>query len=299
MTANDEPIRRTSEIEEASNRWLIHPASRSLLPWFVAWRISPNVVSLSGMACGLLAGLAYSHVPSRLWIVPGFLLMLAWHVLDGADGQLARLTHAQSELGRVLDGICDYVTFIAVYLGLALALAPRDGDCVWVVVALAGACHAVQAAAYEAQRQLYDVWGWGRGSRQLQAVAADAPDTAWGSLHRIYGRMQMLVLGNSLELDARLSDLLQAAPNRSGALHARYRETFAPSVRRWGLMCSNYRTAGIFLFSMAGIPLGYFLTEIVLLTLVCVWLIRLQNQRVASFLRDVAREGVLDEASPR
>jgi CDP-diacylglycerol--serine O-phosphatidyltransferase len=94
-----EPIRRTSEIEEATNRWLIHPAAARLLPWFVAWRIAPNVVSLSGMTCGLLAGFAYSHTPARFWLVLGFLLMLAWHVLDGADGQLARLTHAQSEVG--------------------------------------------------------------------------------------------------------------------------------------------------------------------------------------------------------
>lgn len=299
MTANAEPVRRTSEIEEATNRWLIHPAARMLLPWFVAWRISPNVVSVSGMACGLLAGFAYSHAPSRVWVVLGFLLMLAWHVLDGADGQLARLTHAQSELGRVLDGICDYVTFIAVYVGLAVALAPRDGDWIWLVVALAGACHAAQAAAYEAQRQLYDVWGWGRGSRQLQGIAADAPGTAWGALHRLYGRMQILVLGNSLQIDARLSDLLRSAPHRAEALHRRYRETFAPSVRRWGVMSSNYRTAGIFLFAFAGYPLGYFLTEIVLLTIVTVWLIRRQKKRFAGFLRDMTREGVRDEASPR
>ena len=287
MTENAEPVRRTSEIEEATNRWFIHPAARMLLPWFVAWRITPNVVSLSGMACGLFAGVAYAHAPAWAWVVAGFLLMLAWHVLDGADGQLARLTRAQSELGRVLDGICDYVTFVAVYIGLAIALAPRDGDWVWLVVALAGACHAAQAAAYEAQRQLYDVWGWGRASRQLVGVVTDATPSTLGRLHHLYGRMQILVLGCGLEIDAQLSALLRAAPQRSAELHRRYRETFAPVVRRWGVMSSNYRTIGIFLFALAGFPLGYFLTEIVLLTLVSVWLIRRQNQRLARFLRDV------------
>jgi phosphatidylglycerophosphate synthase len=291
VVANAEPVRRTSEIEEATNRWLIHPAATMLLPWLVAWRISPNVVSLSGMTCGLLAGFAYSRAPDRAWVVPGFLLMLAWHVFDGADGQLARLTHAQSELGKVLDGICDYVTFIAVYIGLAIALAPRDGGWVWLLVALAGVCHAMQAAAYEAQRQFYDVWGWGRSSGQLQGIAPDATRSTLGGLHRLYGQMQSLVLGNSLKINSRLSALFQAAPHRSGELHRRYRETFAPVVRRWGIMSSNYRTAGIFLFALAGCPLGYFLTEIVLLSFVSFWLIRQQNQRLAGFLRAVAENG--------
>jgi phosphatidylglycerophosphate synthase len=296
VTAETEPVRRTWEIEEATNRWLIHPAARSLLPWFVAWRITPNIVSLSGMACGLLAGVAYSHAPARAWLVPGFLLMLAWHVLDGADGQLARLTHAQSELGKVLDGICDYVTFIAVYIGLAIALAPRDGLWVWLVVALAGACHALQAAAYEAQRQLYDVWGWGRGSRQIKGVAPEGTGSPLGALHRLYGRMQGLVLGNSLEMNARLGAAFQAAPFRSGELRQRYRETFAPGIRRWGVMSSNYRTAGIFLFAFAGFPLGYFLAEIVVLSVVCLWLIRLQNRRLAGFLLDIETRSRPDPA---
>ncbi len=288
-----EPVRRTSEIEEASNRWLIHPASRMLLPWFVAWRITPNAVSLCGMACGFLAGFAYSHAPARSWLVAGFLLMLAWHVLDGADGQLARLTHAQSELGKVLDGICDYVTSIAVYIGFAMALAPRDGVWIWLVVALAGACRALQAAAYEAQRQFYDVWGWGRGSRQLQGLAPGTTRSTLGALHRLYGRMQILVLGNGVEIDARFNALVRAAPRRSAELRRRYRETFAPVVRRWGVMSSNYRTVGIFVFAVAGFPLGYFLTEIVLFSIVSVWLIRRQNQRLGDFLQDVTAGGQL------
>jgi CDP-alcohol phosphatidyltransferase len=293
VTTKAEPVRRTSEIEDPTNRWFIHPTSRMLLPWFVAWRIPPNIVSLSGMSCGLLAGFAYSHAPARIWLVAGFVLMLAWHVLDGADGQLARLTNAQSELGKVLDGMCDYVTFIAVYIGLGIALTPRDGAWVWVPVLLAGACHAAQSAGYEGQRQLYDVWGWGRSGRQLRGAAPDSTPSMWRRLHRLYGRMQILVLGDGLESYARLSGVLQGAPHRSEELHRRYRETFAPIVRRWGLMSSNYRTLGIFLFAFAGFPLGYFLTEIVLLNGVSVWLIRRQNRRVAAFVREVAPDGEL------
>ncbi|MCB8881054.1 CDP-alcohol phosphatidyltransferase family protein [Acidisoma cellulosilytica] len=263
-----------------------------LLPLFVRWGVTPNLVSLSGMACGLIAGFAYSHVPAPAWVLAGFLLMLAWHVMDGADGQLARLTNAQSEFGKVLDGICDYITFIAVYIGLAVALTPRDGVWIWLLVALAGACHAAQSAAYEAQRQLYDVWGWGRVSRRLHVATPEAARSVTGMLHHLYGRMQVLLLGRGIETDARLRTLLQTAPDSAGELHRRYRETFAPVVRRWSVMCSNYRTVGIFLFALAGCPIGYFLTEIVLLSAVSFWLIDRQNRRLADFLRQVTVEGV-------
>lgn len=48
--------------------------------------------------------------------------MVVWHILDGVDGQLARLTNRQSEFGKVIDGLADNVTFVSVYFGLGLAL---------------------------------------------------------------------------------------------------------------------------------------------------------------------------------
>ena len=47
-----------------------------------------------------LAGVAYAHYQDPRLTLAGFILMIAWHVMDGADGQLARLTHAQSGPAR-------------------------------------------------------------------------------------------------------------------------------------------------------------------------------------------------------
>ncbi len=43
-------------------------------------------------------------------------------VLDGLDGTLARITGRQSDLGAYLDIVLDHVVYVAVPLGLALAL---------------------------------------------------------------------------------------------------------------------------------------------------------------------------------
>ena len=50
---------RDRRIEDPTNLWVIHPASRALLPFAVRRGISANSVSLVGLALGALAALAY------------------------------------------------------------------------------------------------------------------------------------------------------------------------------------------------------------------------------------------------
>jgi phosphatidylserine synthase len=287
-----EPVRRNSEIEEVTNLYFIHPIASRLTLRFAALGVSANAVSVLGMVFGILAGVAYFHYRNPLFAVAGFVLMIAWHVMDGADGQLARLTNSQSQTGKVLDGICDYVTFIAVYTGLALALSGEYGGWVWWLVALAGLCHAVQSAAYEVQRQEYNFWGWSRKSVDMMLVNAQPRGTLAASpvemLLRFYTRVQFLAAGVSVEFHKKLDVILGAQPERSDVIRQQYRATFAPVVRRWGVMSANYRTLGIFLCALAGVPLYYFAFEIVGFSVILVMLLARQQARYGAFLKAVA-----------
>jgi hypothetical protein len=217
------------------------------------------------MAFGILAGLAYYHYRDLQWAIAGFVLMIAWHVMDGVDGQLARLTNAQSELGKILDGICDYVTFIAVYSALAAALSRDIGDWSWPLAIVAGLCHAVQSAAYEVQRQEYSFWGLGRKSAEVALpppVGAGAPWPMEG-LHRLYVGAQRLISGQDVEFRDRLTvAIASGGPNHAAAIRARYREIFGPAVRHWSVLSANHRTIGIFLGAALGRPHYYFVFEI-------------------------------------
>jgi phosphatidylglycerophosphate synthase len=265
-------VRRTSEIEEPSNLYLIHPVAARLVTVFAATGVTPNMVSLTGMGCGIAAGFAYFHVQDTRFVVAGFLLMLSWHVLDGADGQLARLTRNFSEFGRTLDGICDYVTFIAVYVGLALGL---GGGPAWPLILTAGLCHAVQSAAYEAQRQAYGVWGEGRPE----------PGPLAGSVGRVYAWVQALLRPVPLDVERRLS-ALRGIPD----FQARYRAVFAPSIRRWSVLSANYRTFGIFVCTLAGAPRFYFWFEILGFSAILAILLLLQRARYRRFVRLLSDE---------
>jgi CDP-alcohol phosphatidyltransferase len=289
-----DPVRRTSEIEELTNLHVIHPVSAWLTRHFARLGIAPNAVSLGGMTAGILAGVAYHHDHDPRYAVAGFALMVTWHVLDGADGQLARLTGKQSHTGKILDGICDYVTFIAVYVGLALALARDHGGWVWPVILLAGFCHAVQSASYERQRQDYNFRGWGRGGSPLARSTARSGRRAGDLLFGLYNRIEAMTssVGTS-GLDRRLSALLAAHPDRAAAIRRQYRDAAAPLLRRWAILSANYRTIGIFLCVLCRVPLAYFGFEIIGLTLILLLLLARQracDRAILAALDSVAAE---------
>ncbi len=280
-------VRRTLEIEEPTNRLFIHPVAGWLVRWFARFGVTPNAVSLLGMGSGIGAALAYLHYDRPAYVLAGFGLMILWHVMDGADGQLARLTSTQSEIGKVLDGICDYVTFIGVYAALAFGLATRHGAWVWGLVVIAGLFHAAQAAAYEKQREEYELWGWGRKPAQPVpepgASAASGLSGVFRRFHRGYARLQSLTTIPGAALRQEFFGRLASRPDRAAVTRESYRRTFAPALRRWSLMSANYRTIGIFLFTLSGIPLYYFYTEIVGLSLVLVLLLAKQRALYLTF----------------
>jgi CDP-diacylglycerol---serine O-phosphatidyltransferase len=260
-----EPVRRASDIEEPSNRYLIHPISTALVPLFARLGISPNAVSFLGMACGSAAAFFYArHAQGWSMSMIGLLLMLAWHVCDGADGQLARLTGKQSEFGKVIDGICDYVVFISIYVAIALVSAPVHGPWVWALMLAAGAAHAVQAGAYEMQRQLFDYWALGKKSAALPDPEAQTAPGLAATLAGIYGRMQWQGSGLSPAFHARLRMIEREQPDAMPALRDAWRSSFAPLVHRWSILCANYRSFAIFIACILGQPLLYFIWELLL-----------------------------------
>jgi CDP-diacylglycerol--serine O-phosphatidyltransferase len=283
-----EPVRRAAEIEEPSNLYIIHPLSSWIVPHCARLGITPNQVSLAGMGCGIIAGIFYHYYQHTWCVLLGFAFMVAWHVLDGADGQLARLTNSFSEFGKLIDGVCDYVTFTAVYVGLALTLAAVDGGWVWWVVILAGLCHAAQSAAYELQRQYYNAYGLGRKSAAPPDPNAPSAPGAAGWLQSIYSRAQLLIGGDAASFHFKLAAYLTANPEDNDSTRTRYCASFAPAIRRWALLSGNTRTLAIFICALAGVPLLFFVLEIFVFTAALAALLSDQRQRYEVFAATLA-----------
>lgn len=292
-----EPTKRVSEIEEITTLTFFLPLSYWLVPKLAFIKITPNMVSFTGMVCGIAAGISYFQYQDYRFAVLGFFLMCVWHILDGADGALARMTNSQSELGKIIDGVCDYIIFISVYVALALAMGLEYGNSIWYLVIAAGISHALQSGAYELQRQEYDYWGYGKKSAELPELLDinDLPHdlTLKGkiaaSLNILYAKMQYRISGMDDNFRPQLKNLVSSNPKQIELFRAEYRRKFAPIVKKWGIMSANYRTYAIFVLCLIQQPIIYFCLEILLLNLILFILVQKQKIINKHFLTNIIK----------
>ncbi len=88
--------------------------SLALTRRLVATRVTPDAMTLVSLAVGLV-GAAFFLAPSPAYQLVGALLFLAHSILDGCDGELARLTFRESRRGAVLDFWGDNLVHVAVF----------------------------------------------------------------------------------------------------------------------------------------------------------------------------------------
>ncbi|MFZ5609659.1 MAG: CDP-alcohol phosphatidyltransferase family protein [Pseudomonadota bacterium] len=294
MTPQAHLSSRPLEIEEWSNRRLLHPAAAALVPLLARWRVSPNAVSLLGLASALLAALAYARGNSWGWALLGLAAMIAWHILDGADGKLARLIGRASAFGRLVDGVCDHLAFAAIYIALSLAAIRfnHTGSMIWLLVLAAGIAHAFQAAALEDRRQAYVRHKAGRiaGDKAAERHLVAAP---WRSLLRLYDAAQNLVAPRQHATEAALEAARQKSAASWDAALAVYQDAARRWIARWSLLSANQRTLAIFIFVVMGWPAGYFWFELIVLSAYMAWLIAREphHDRASAAAIAAARDG--------
>lgn len=254
-SATSPPANRPLEIEPWSNRFLVHRVSAALLPLAVRAGIAPNMVSLAGLGLGLMAAAAYFHWANPLWATFGFVLMIGWHVMDGLDGALARATGRTSAFGRLLDGVADYSTFVAVNIMLVLSL--ENWPRALAVAIVSGAAHILQSLFFEAERETYIRRIAGRFTAGKRSVAG-------GVIERLYNRGEAWLGNRTRDFDTRLAAM---APSEAHAALARWRARAAPRMLLLNPLSANGRTIAIWLACLLGSPYFYWIWEIVALSL--------------------------------
>lgn len=283
----EETVQRALEIEEASNRYFIHRISLGILPGLIRLGVSPNAVSFMGALSGLAAAWSYYHYESSWACVLGLVFMVAWHVFDGADGQLARTTGKVSPSGFVVDGACDYLTFIFVYGALGLALSGQMGSSVWLLALGAAVSHAVQAAAFEMQRESYLAWVHRpKNSPHPKRETAMRASSLSSSLTLIYRAVQEPF--QPLPPNAR-AQLLSSLDSPHKSVGNAYQHAFRRTVLAWSILSANNRTIAIFILCLMGQPLFYFLYELVVLNIVLLALIHKNHVSRRTFARSIVK----------
>jgi CDP-diacylglycerol--serine O-phosphatidyltransferase len=218
-----------------SNRWLLHPIADWLLPRALLVGVPANLVSLAGLACGLIAAWCYLHLSDWRFLVAGWGCMLVWHVFDGLDGAVARASGTQSAFGRFVDGFSDYGVFVMVNLAL-VAVCPeplRAG----ILALAAGASHAVQAAFYEARRATYV-------RRRAGVLSVPEAELSGGPLEGLYNWGERMLGNRQQPFDRALAAL---PPEPRAARLSHWLQRAAPRQRLLWPLSANARTHAILL----------------------------------------------------
>jgi phosphatidylglycerophosphate synthase len=109
--------------------------------------VTPNAMTLVSVAVGL-AGAAFFLSTRRTMEFAGALLFLLHSILDGCDGELARLKFSESRAGGVLDFWGDNVVHSAVFAAIAIAWRQATGETWPVAAGFAAVAGTLAAAAF-------------------------------------------------------------------------------------------------------------------------------------------------------
>lgn len=101
------------------DRFLL-PLCKQPLHYLAEKLVSLNVSANRVTFLGLCVGLFIIPVLWQQWYLAGLILILLNRILDGLDGEVARLSGA-NDCGAFLDIVCDFIFYGSVVLGFALA----------------------------------------------------------------------------------------------------------------------------------------------------------------------------------
>jgi CDP-diacylglycerol--serine O-phosphatidyltransferase len=108
-------------------------------------RLFPNMITISGMCCGLSA--IRFAMAGRFEIAVAFILAAA--LIDGMDGRVARMLGATSNFGAQLDSLSDFVCFgVAPVLVLYMWQMESVKGFGWAVVLFFSVCTALRLARF-------------------------------------------------------------------------------------------------------------------------------------------------------
>lgn len=286
-----EKIARPVELEDGLNRHIYHPLADRLARTLKPTGISPNAVSVTGTLLIWAAAWAYTGLAWPISALIGFTLHALWHVVDGADGALARLTGKSSPTGELVDGVCDYSGHVVLYVALAASLDVRLGGWAWALASAAGASHIVQTNHAETQRRTYMWWVYGKPWLKHAQAAGDEVfrgrnwfSLTFGWMADYYLRLARAMSPDAARIDTQVEALAQDAP-RLRRLRRLARQSARRSLAYQKAVGPNPRTIILGISMAFGSPVYFFIAECVLLNLVLVFSVRHHN-KVARELAD-------------
>lgn len=243
--------------------------------------VTPNAITIASIFLGIGAGIAF-YFDSMAINVVGMLLLIWANSFDSADGQLARMTHQYSRLGRILDGMSGDLWFATIYIAICLrenytsAFFMSMPWLIWVIAVFSGICHAKQAAMADYYRQFHLYFLKGEDGSELESAdnlraKLDAIPRQGNFFRRLIMSGYLSYTVNQEKITASMQALRRELRQRfpDGRIPQSFRDDFRaaslPLMKYTNILSFNWRTIVLFISLFMQMPWIYFAFEITVL----------------------------------
>ncbi len=146
---------KMAEVEEILDLVIYRPIAFVFVKLIYRLPITPNQVTYGALVAGLISAFEFAQGTAR-----GFAFGAMWYaianVLDCGDGMLARLQKSGTPLGRIVDGIVDWVSSVAIFFGLGWGMSAYfQNPLYWLLAIAAGIVTGYHAMVFDKRQQEY------------------------------------------------------------------------------------------------------------------------------------------------
>jgi Phosphatidylglycerophosphate synthase len=268
--------------------------------------ITPNAITIASIFLGIGAGIMFYFTP--LWMnIIGMLLLVWANSFDSADGQLARMTHQYSRLGRILDGLSGDIWFACIYVAICLRenltseFFMAHPWVIWTVAVVTGLCHAKQAAMADYYRQFHLYFLKGEEGSELESASdlkARLASIPWKG--NFWKKLTMTVYTNyTVQQEATapaMQDLRRELHRRfpDGKIPQPFRDAFRaeslPLMKYTNILSFNWRTIALFTALFMRMPWLYFAFELTVLNVLLIYMI-VRHERICRRFTQELKDG--------
>lgn len=278
------------DVEEFIDIYFFRPVGYWLALASKALRLKPNAVTILGMVLGVISGHLFYYTSLSLNAL-GIFFKIFSNALDSADGQLARMTHSQSRLGRILDGLSSHMTFVSIYFHLCLRYV-HAGNSPWIffIAALAGAGHFIQSAWGDFFRNGYLYFVKGPEFCEIDPIAHvknQYQSLKWNN-SPLNKAVKWMELNYILLLDVftrrfwRLRELVETNWGKEipAWLAQEYSRTMRSMNMYYNILTINVRQFTLFALLLLKRPELFFVFELVVLTVIFIYGVWIQEDKL-------------------
>ncbi len=261
------------------------------------FHLGPSALSLMGLFAGWIAAYCfyqYFATPTKLsYFIWGTTLFLLSGIFDSSDGQLARISGKSSKLGLILDGICDSLVTIGIYVAGSIPFVQHYGWGFAIFSFIALLFHSNQCAILDFYHREYAYFGYGKTENdtywnpsveEALKTIAQAPTTKEKIMNKLrlnwIKQQQMLSTRTTQQRLALRKIITDINHPLYGKLKENYRRLNKPMLPIWRLIGTNAHTIMLITaFYFHRFDLGLLLFDYIIFNLVILIAAQLQKRQ--------------------